>query len=118
MQVSERCESIAARLATIKRPNRKVTWEMRLRARQLRQRERSERLRIEAPAWAAAVRDYGGVVSKIADRMGYCTVTARKVLRDLGLWRAVVAAREARTYEDHQRARAEAERTTCGEARA
>ena len=70
---------------------------------QRRARERAERIRIEAPAWAQAVQDYGGVLVKIAMRMGYCAPTARIVLQELGLWDAVVAAREARLNADHQR---------------
>ena len=115
LPVGTRCDAIAARLADCAGHRRRravlavrgkkwtLSDELRERMNQRRARERAERIRIEAPAWAQAVQDYGGVLAKIAMRMGYCASTARIVLHELGLWDAVVAAREARLNADHQR---------------
>ena len=64
-------------------------------ARKAQQRKRRERLETERESWALLAGLYHGNVKKIACRMGCDWYTAHRALWDLGLWPAVVRAREA-----------------------
>ena len=98
LPVGERCDVIAARFVRERqKPKCSVVLEqMRLQGSIARRTRRRELLLSEVRDWEAAVCDYGGVMDKIAARMGCAPDTARFALWDLGLWSAVVAARRDR----------------------